>query len=133
MAREKAMIVAGLGFRRGTSAEELERVVRLALDSFEMPAERLQAIATESDKATDPSVPLLAQRLSTAIVVCDLNDLAGVAERIITPSQRVTEAKGVPSIAEAAALVAAGRNGRLLGKRVATGQATCAIAIGEGK
>ncbi len=41
--------------------------------------------------------------------------------------------QSAPSIAEASALVVAGRNGRLLGTRVATAQATCAIAIGEGR
>jgi cobalt-precorrin 5A hydrolase len=132
MAREQAMIVAGLGFRRGTSTEELERVVRLALGSFEVPADCLQAIATEADKATEPSLPELGRRMSAAIVACSLRELAGMAGRIPSPSRRVTEAKGVPSIAEAAALVAAGRNGRLLGKRIATPRATCAIAIGEG-
>lgn len=126
------MIVAGLGFRRGTSAEELERVVRLALESFAVPAHRLKAIATESEKAADPSVPELARRLSAPIVACNLSELSGTAGQVLTSSQRVTNAKGVPSIAEAAALVAAGRNGRLLGKRIATRQATCAIAIGEG-
>ena len=47
-------------------------------------------------------------------------------------SLRVQEIKGVPSIAEAAALVAAGSNARLLGARVAANKVTCAIAIGEG-
>jgi cobalt-precorrin 5A hydrolase len=132
MAGEQAMIVAGLGFRRGTSAEELERVVRLALDSFEVSADRLQAIATAAGKAAEPSLPELARRLSAPIVGCSLGELAGMAGRIPTPSRRVLKVKGVPSIAEAAALVAAGRNGRLLGKRIATPQATCAIAIGDG-
>ena len=36
------MIVAGVGCRRGTSADEIERVVRLALGLFELPAERLR-------------------------------------------------------------------------------------------
>jgi len=45
---------------------------------------------------------------------------------------RVQEIKGVPSIAEASALVAAGSNARLLGARVAANRITCAIAIGEG-
>jgi cobalt-precorrin 5A hydrolase len=127
------MIVAGLGFRSGTSVDELEQVVRLALGSFDLPTGRLCAIATESAKAVEPVVPELGRRLSTSVVACSLDELAGMAGRVPTPSQRVASAKGVPSIAEAAALVAAGRNGRLLGKRVATRQATCAIAIGEGK
>jgi cobalt-precorrin 5A hydrolase len=45
----------------------------------------------------------------------------------------VLEAKGLPSIAEASAIVVAGRNARLLGARVATERATCAIATGEGR
>jgi len=45
----------------------------------------------------------------------------------------VLEAKGVPSIAEASALVVAGRNGQLLGERIATERATCAIASGDGR
>ena len=127
------MIVAGLGFRNGTTADELEQVVRLALGSFDVPADRLRAIATASTKATEPVVPELGRRLATSVVACSLDELAGMAGRVPTQSQRVASAKGVPSIAEAAALVAAGRNGRLLGKRIATRQATCAIAIGEGK
>ena len=56
-----------------------------------------------------------------------------MAGQVLTPSKLVLEAKGVPSIAEASALVVAGRNARLLGTRVATVQATCAIAVGDGR
>ena len=127
------MIVAGVGFRRDTSADEIERVVRLALGMFDLPAERLEAIATESEKATEPGVPEAARRLSVRVVACTVADLDRVAGQVLTRSKLVLEAKGVPSIAEASALVGAGRNGRLLGTRVATASATCAIAIGEGR
>ena len=40
MAGEEAVIVAGVGCRRGTSADELEKVVRLALGVHALPAER---------------------------------------------------------------------------------------------
>ena len=62
-----------------------------------------------------------------------MTDLDRVAGQVLTPSKLVLEAKGVPSIAEASALVVAGRNARLLGARVATERATCAIAMGEGR
>jgi cobalt-precorrin 5A hydrolase len=133
VAREEAMIVAGVGFRRGTSADEIERVVRLALGLFELPAERLEAIATESEKATEPGFPEVARRLSVPLVACTVADLDRVAGRVLTASKLVLETKGLPSIAEASALVVAGRNGRLLGTRVATERATCAIATGEGR
>ncbi len=126
------MIVAGVGSRQGTEADELEKVVRMALDLFRMPAERLEVLATESAKATAPAFVEAARRLSVKLVACTIADLDRVAGLVLTPSKLVLETKGVPSIAEASALVAAGRNARLLGTRVATAGATCAIAIGDG-
>jgi cobalt-precorrin 5A hydrolase len=127
------MIVAGVGYRGATSADEIERVVRMALGVFDLPAERLEMLATESAKATDPALSEAARRLSVPVTGCTLDDLDRVAGRVLTPSKLVLETKGVPSIAEASALVVAGRNGRLLGTRVATPQATCAIAVGDGR
>jgi cobalt-precorrin 5A hydrolase len=127
------MIVAGVGSRRGTEADELERVVRMALDLFRVPAERLEAIATESDKAMAAAFLEASRRLSAKLVACTIEELDRVAGQVLTPSKLVLETKGVPSIAEASALVAAGRNARLLGTRVATAGATCAIAIGDGR
>lgn len=127
------MIVAGVGCRRETSADEIERVVRMALGMFDLPVERLDALATESEKATDPAFAEVVRRLSVKLVACTVDDLDRVAGRVLTPSKLVLKAKGLPSIAEASALVVAGRDGRLLGTRVATEHATCAIAIGEGR
>jgi cobalt-precorrin 5A hydrolase len=133
VAREEAVIVAGVGFRSGTSAEEIERVVRLALGVFELPVERLEVMTTESAKAADPAFAEAARCLSVTMTGCTLDDLDRVAGRVLTPSKFVLETKGVPSIAEASALVVAGSNGRLLGTRVATARATCAIAVGDGR
>ena len=127
------MIVAGVGCRSGVSADEIEKVVRIALGLFQLPAERLDALATESEKATEPAFAEVARRLSAKLMACTLEDLDRVAGQILTPSKLVLESKGVPSIAEASALVIAGRNARLLGTRVATAQATCAIAVGDGR
>ncbi|CAN5852278.1 hypothetical protein BH11PSE3_BH11PSE3_22750 [soil metagenome] len=127
------MIVAGVGCRRETSADELEKVVRLALGLFDLPAERLVALATESEKATEPAFAEVARRLSVRLVACTALDLDRVTGQVLTVSKLVLAAKGLPSIAEAAAIVAAGRNARLLGARVATERATCAIATGEGR
>lgn len=127
------MIVAGVGFRRDTSADEIERVVMMALGAFDLVPERLDAIATESGKATDPAISEVARRLSATLAGCTLDDLDRVAGQVLTPSKLVLETKGVASIAEASALVIAGRNARLLGTRVATAGATCAIAIGDGR
>jgi len=127
------MIVAGVACRHETSADELERVVRMALGLFDLPVERLDALATASEKATEQAFAEVARRLSVKWVACTVDDLDRVAGRVLTPSKLVLKAKGLPSLAESSALVVAGRDGRLLGTRVATERATCAIAIGEGR
>lgn len=127
------MIVAGVGCRRGTSAEEVERAVLKALGAFKVVRTSLDALATETAKASEPGIAEAARRLSVRLIACEMFDLERVADAVLTPSSLVLETKGVPSIAEASAMVAAGRNARLLGARVATAGATCAIAIGEGR
>ncbi len=126
------MIVAGVGSRREVTADELERVVRMALAVFRLPAERLEALVTESEKAVEPAFVEAAGRLSVRLRGCTRAELDRVAGQVLTASKLVLETKGVPSIAEASALVGAGRNARLLGTRIATERATCAIAVGEG-
>lgn len=126
------MIVAGVGSRSAVTAEELEKVVRMALGIFQLPVERLEVLATESAKATEPAYQQASQALSVKLTGCTVEELDRVAGQVITLSKLVLETKGVPSIAEASALVAAGRNARLLGTRVATQSATCAIAVGDG-
>ena len=62
-------------------------------------------------------------------VVVPQADLEAAGARVVTRSERVLALMGVPSVAEAAALAAAGPASRLLGPRVAVGPATCALAI----
>lgn len=124
------MIVA---CRRDTSADEIERVVRMALGLFDLPVERLEATATPSETATEAAFVEAARRLSVKFIGCTALDLDRVAGRVLTPSRLVLKTRGLPSIAEASALIVAGHEGRLLVTRVATERTACAIAIGEGR
>ena len=80
VAREEAMIVGGRGLparhRRPTS---IERVVRLALGVFQLPAERLDALAT--DRRRRPSRPSPKRRggCRVPLVACTVADLDRVA------------------------------------------------------
>lgn len=125
-------MVAGVGFRRGASADDILSAVRLALDAAGLAAEQLDALATAAFKAEEGGPGEAAARLKIPLVVCAPSEMERVAEKTLTRSQRVEAAVGVPSVAEAAALAAAGAGGKLLGARVATRIATCAIAIGAG-
>jgi cobalt-precorrin 5A hydrolase len=126
------MIVAGVGCGHGTSSEDIVSLIVTALSNFGIAQEDLTAIATESSKADERGIAGAAKSLSIPVLRCPVADLGRVADQVLTRSLRVQEIKGVPSIAEASALVAAGPNARLLGARVAANKVTCAIAIGEG-
>ena len=126
------MIVAGIGCGRGTPSEDVVSVIFSALANFGIAQEDLSAIATETSKAEESGIANAARSLSVALIRCPVADLGRVADQVVTRSSRVQALKGVPSIAEASALVAAGHNARLLGARVTANKVTCAIAIGEG-
>jgi cobalt-precorrin 5A hydrolase len=132
MAGAQAMIVAGIGCKRGTSSEEIVSLISAVLATHNIARDKLDAIATETLKADEAGIAGAAQQLAVCLVRCSLPDLDGIADKVLTYSERVRAIKGVPSIAEASALLAAGHNARLLGARVAAANATCAIAIGEG-
>lgn len=127
------MIVAGIGCRRGASADEIEAVIVLALGRLGLKPQDLNALATFEEKAEEPGIREAARRLSRPVLACSAEDLRAVRDRIFTPSARAEAATGAPSVAEAAALVAAGPGARLRLPRIATARATCAIAEGEGR
>jgi cobalt-precorrin 5A hydrolase len=58
-------------------------------------------------------------------------DLEAASPRTETRSERVLALTGVASVAEAAALAAAGPAARLISPRLVIGSATCALASSE--
>lgn len=122
------MIAAGIGCRRGTSSAVLEEVVTAALDACGLTRIDLDALATHATKSEEPGLQELAERWQLELRSFTTEEMAQHASSIETVSQRVVELKGVPSVAEAAALTAAGPGARLLAARLANAEATCAIA-----
>lgn len=122
------MKVAGFGFRRDVTVTSLREALIAAGG-----AEGLAAIATVSDKAEGDALTRLARELGLPVKAVPLERLAGIATP--TQSERINEAFGTGSIAEAAALAAAGRDARLLSTRVVSQDrmATAAIAEGDGE
>ncbi|MFD2180660.1 cobalamin biosynthesis protein [Rhodoplanes azumiensis] len=132
MAGEEAVTVAGVGFRKGTSAADIVQAVQLATKAYGVDIGSLTALATAAFKADEAGVRAAAATLGVPLFACTPAELDRVGDRVLTRSGRVEAAVGVASVAEAAALAAAGRNATLLGPRVATARATCALAIGDG-
>lgn len=119
------MKVAGFGFRRDVTVASLREALIAAGG-----AEGLTAVATVIDKAEVGALTRLAGELGLPIRAVPTDMLAGIA----TPTQsgRINEAFGTGSVAEAAALAAAGRDARLVSTRVVSTDRTATAAIAEG-
>ena len=119
------MKVAGFGFRKSATTSSL----RAALDAAGGPA-GVTSLATVDDKSNSLCIKMLADELNISIEAIDAKTL----EKTPTPTQSATvkKTRGAGSVAEAAALAAAGPGARLLLPRTISNDrlATCAIAIG---
>ena len=125
------MIVAGLGCRRGTGAPLLAAALEAALRVAGQRIEGVGRLATSERKRGEPGIRDLAALLRLPLVAVPDAALSLAADRVAHRSARVAALFGVPSVAEAAALVSAGPSGRLLAPRTALGPATCALAWSE--
>jgi len=125
------MIIAGIGCRRGASAPDIETAIRAALDQAGVSADALDAIATIAAKHDEAGIDAAAAHFGVEVLLISDDDLKAAGERAETRSERVLALAGVPSVAEAAALAAAGPAGRLIAARVIAGAATCALATSE--
>jgi len=125
------MIVAGIGCRRGAPAPDVEAAIRAALAHAGVPAHALDAVATIAAKQNEAGIEATAKKFGVTIVPVSDPELKAAGERGRTRSERVLALMGVPSVAEAAALAAAGPTARLIAPRLAVGSATCALAASE--
>ena len=128
MGLDQAMIVAGVGCRAGASAHEVEAAIVTALDRAGLAAKRPGVIATGFVKGDEPGIAAAALARGAKFVVVPQADLEAANARAVTKSERVMALVGVPSVAEAAALAAAGTSARLVAPRIAVGPVTCALA-----
>ncbi len=120
------MIVAGLGFSSAATCASL----RAAFDRA-TAGHAVDALATAAEKAGHPALAEFDAACALPLHFADPADLAG--QRTLTCSPRSRASHGTGSVAEAAALVAAGPGARLITPRQISDdrRATCALAIGD--
>ncbi|MBH5399759.1 cobalamin biosynthesis protein [Bradyrhizobium sp. CNPSo 4010] len=119
------MKVAGLGFKRNATLSSLREALLAAGGSAD-----LTAVATVSDKADAEVLKQLARECGVPIKAVPADVLA----KVDTPTQSklVAGKFGTGSVAEAAALAAAGPGARLIATRVVSQDRTATAAIAEG-
>jgi cobalt-precorrin 5A hydrolase/precorrin-3B C17-methyltransferase len=128
-------LVVGMGASRGVSTDEARRLLESALQDAGLAVESVVAIATAQIKGDEPGLVELARQLEVPLVTHSAAALSQV--EVPNPSEVVRTAVGVPSIAEAAALLGArecldGQSGQtaaeLIVAKTASAMATVAIA-----
>lgn len=126
MDMDEAMIVAGIGCRKGAAETDVLAAVDAALAAHDLQRSALRALAVLPQKQEEPAIGAAARALGVDVFVS-----AGTGKETLTQSAHSLEATGTGSASEAAALAAAGEGAYLLGSRVIANGATCALATTE--
>jgi cobalt-precorrin 5A hydrolase len=124
------MIVAGIGCRRGATVEAVLETLAMALTHGNIAVAQLSGLAVPEEKMLEAGIVAAANQLALPLIGVSPADLQRAHEGTLTHSERVQALKGVPSVAEAAALAAAGSGAQLIAARITTPTVACALATG---
>lgn len=119
----RAVLVVGVGARRGAPAEEVFGLILRTLEEAGWAAGDVAGLVTLDTRADEPGITGAAARLGVPLRSYTAGELAGVA--VPHPSAAPREAVGTGSVAEAAALM---EGGELLVPKQKSASATCAVA-----
>jgi len=122
------VLAIGIGSERDIAAAEIEALVRDTLKARDLSPLSVACLATIDLKEDEAAMHELAETLGVPLRLFSAEQLAAETPRLRNPSPAVEQAVGVPGVAEAAALAAAGRNSALVVPKVKSARATCAIA-----
>jgi cobalt-precorrin 5A hydrolase len=127
----ESVIAAGVGCRKAISAAQVESAIAAALLLNRLAGNQLDVLAVPAVKGTEAGIVAAAAARGILLVLIEQDALEAAGARAVTRSARSMAALNVHSVAEAAALAAAGPGSRLLAPRLAVGPVTCALARGE--
>lgn len=121
----------GLGCNRGTVAAEMDELVTRVLAEAGLSPLALAGLASATAKSDEAGLLALARTRGLETRFYDAQTLDAVA--VPNPSHQPRRHLGTRSVAEAAALIAAGPGGRLLVEKRKSGNVTLAVAWGRGR
>jgi len=125
-------IAFGLGARKEISEEAIMDAVNAALAKVNVPLERVDHLATVSIKKDSESMINAAEKLGLKLEFIDINVLGEFKHDDLSPDSEIVKRNiGIGGVCERAALVAAGKNPRLILKKTIQNGVTVAVAEGE--
>ena len=126
------MIAAGIGARARVTPDEIVAAVRKGCERAGIDVRKVSVLAALARAETETAVLGAAGLLELRAHFCTIDALRAEAGGCATRSDRSLAATGVPSVAEAAALAAAGPDAMLIVPRIALPTVTVALAEGPG-
>ena len=125
-------ITVGVGARKNASENEIIAAVNSALARVDLPLERVDRLATVDIKKNSIGMIGAAQKLGLPMDFISVDALRLVKHEGLSPdSQLVKEKIGVGGVCERAALITAGKNAKLILKKMKMNGVTVAVAEGE--
>ena len=121
-------LIAGIGCRRNVAADDIVALVNQALGDAATAGSALAALAAPRFKEDEPALQQAAAMLGVGLTLVDDAALEAAQPRCVTHSACAERSAGVASVAEGAALAAAGPDGVLVLPRISNSRATCALA-----
>jgi cobalt-precorrin 5A hydrolase/precorrin-3B C17-methyltransferase len=118
----------GLGCERNAEASELIMLAEKALADGNLSPSSLAMIASIDLKSDEAAIHAVAAHFGVPARFFSVEALQAQTSRLKNPSQIVAKEVGVPGVAEAAALAAAGTASELIIEKTRSTRGTCAIA-----
>lgn len=125
----RATAVAGIGCRGNAPLADVLAAIDAAIALHGLARDDVGALTTVALKRHEPAIAMAAEALGVPLVIVSDADARQASGRCLTSSVASLAAAGIACVSEAAAIAAAGADGRLAHPRVVSGAATCALAI----
>ena len=121
-------LIAGIGCKRGTSAEKISSAVNQACEMINQPVERIKLLASVDIKSDEVGLIEFAKNLGAEIKFFSADELAKkITEYKLSESKFVKDTIGVGNICEAAALCCVESARFALPKKIFDGVTICLI------
>jgi cobalt-precorrin 5A hydrolase len=125
-------VAVGLGARKDVAEDAIMDAVNAALTKANVPLERVDRLATVSIKRDSESMISAAEKLGLRLEFFDVETLRALEHGDLSPDSEIVKRNiGVGGVCERAALIAAGKNPRLILKKTKLNGVTVAVAEGE--
>jgi cobalt-precorrin 5A hydrolase len=123
------LFVVGIGARRDISKENVEEAVKKAMDILKLPIQRIDIISTGEMKTNEAGIVEAASHFHIPLEIIPLDKLKKFDYTGYSKSSFVREKFGISGVCEPSALIAAGKNSKLIFKKTAFNGVTVAIAV----